>query len=214
MTDPVKFPGFQECEKQDPCTIAAYVELRLDPENPTGIILSSSWGDIPLDLKSIVKNGETITHLELAPEDDPTVVRYFREDGEIDCITGNELSRIISLQLLKDVDQTNPPSDGIVYQYDEATGLFQPFDLKTFVSNTNTALGRLQASITNLQNQINALDTRITAIETPPEGTPSDAVIAWGNRNIYGDVSNTNSHAHGVFTHNPSTDLVDDQYFS
>ena len=213
-TCPKKFPGFVPCEKIPACDVNAYVELQLDPENPTGIILSSSWGDVPIDLKSIVKAGETITHMELVPEENPTAIRYTRESGEVDCITGDELSRIISLQLLKDVDQTNPPSDGIVYQYDETTNLFQPFDLKTFVANTNLALGRLQASITNLQNQINTLDERVTAIETPPEGTPSDAVIAWGNRNIYGDYTNTNLKTHGVFTHNPSTELLDDQSFS
>lgn len=208
-TCPKKFPGFQPCEKIPACDVNAYVELQLDPENPTGVILSSSWGDIPLDLKSIVKNGETITHLELAPEDDPTVVRYFREDGEIDCITGDELSRIISLQLLKDVDQTNPPSDGIVYQYDETTGLFQPFDLKTFVSNTNTALGRLQASITNLQNQINA----ITAI-VPFWDTDKTTKVARGQINIISDPTNTNDKTYGLFTHDKNTDQYADEYFS
>ena len=86
--------------------------------------------------------------------------------------------------------------------------------MQTFIDNTNTAISRLNASITNLQNQINALDARVTAIETPPAGTPSDAVIAWGNRNVYGDISNTNNHQHGIFTHNPNTDLNDDLYFS
>lgn len=208
-TCPKKFPGFQPCEKIPACDVNAYVELQLDPENPTGVILSSSWGDIPLDLKSIVKNGETITHLELAPEDNPTVIRYFREDGEIDCITGDELSRIISLQLLKDVDQTNPPSDGIVYQYDETTGLFQPFDLKAFVAATNHTLNQLSANITNLQNQINA----ITAI-IPFWDTDKTMKLSRGTINIYSDVTNTNDKTDGIFTHDKSVDKVNDEYFS
>lgn len=209
MTDPVKFPGFTPCEKINACEVDAYVSLELDPENPTGVILSSSWGDIPLDLKSIVKAGETVTHLELAPEDNPTVIRYFREDGTYDCIPGDELSRIISLQLLKDVDQTNPPSDGIVYQFNETTSLFEPYDLKAFVAATNHTLNQLSASITNLQNQINA----ITAI-IPFWDADKTMKLSRGTINIYSDVTNTNDKTDGIFTHDKSVDKINDEYFS
>lgn len=214
-TCPKSFPGYQDCERLDPCLVNAYVELTLDPENPTGVILSSSWGDIPVDLLSVVKAGETITKLELVPENAPTAIRYMRENGEYDCITGDELSRIVSLQLLKDVDQTNPPEDGITYVFNGDTNLFEPYDIKTAITNINTVLGRLQASITNLQNQINSLDARIDVIEeklTPPTNTPSDARVAFGNRNVYGDYTNSDSHAHGIFTHDPTVDMADDTY--
>ena len=79
MVCPADFPGYEKCEKIDPCAVDAYVSLSLDPENPTGVILDSSWGTQRLDLESIVKAGETITHMELVPEDNPTAIRYTRE---------------------------------------------------------------------------------------------------------------------------------------
>lgn len=224
------FPGYQPCDKLDAQWIDAYAEIKLDPENPTGIILDTSWGEIHLDLASVVKAGETITHLDLAPADDPSVLRYKNEAGDYECITGDELSRIISMQYLKDVDQSAAPSDGIVYMYDEQTGKFKPYDLKTFVGNTNAHLGRLDASITNLQNQINALGDRVSALEgtVADQGNRLSAIenaifdwsgdkttkIARGNINVYGDNGNTNSHDHGIFTHDKNTNVNDDLYFA
>lgn len=224
------FPGYQPCDKLDAQWIDAYVEIKLDPENPTGIILDTSWGEIRLDLSGVVKAGETITHLDLAPADDPSVLRYKNEAGDYECITGDELSRIISMQYLKDVDQSAAPSDGIVYMYDEQTGKFKPYDLKTFVGNTNAHLGRLDASITNLQNQINALGDRVSALEdtVADQGNRLSAIenaifnwtgdkttkIARGNINVYGDNGNANSHDHGIFTHDKNTNVNDDLYFA
>ena len=206
---PAAFPGYQECDKLDPKWVDAYVEIKLDPENPTGIILDSSWGEIKLDLESIVKAGETVTHLDLAPADNPTVLRYKNEAGDYECISGDDLSRIISMQYLKDVSQTTPPSDGIVYMYNSNTELFEPFDLKTVVGDLNIYLGRLEQAITNLQN-------RVTDIENLIYNYPQDKVtkIPRGDINLYSDYTNTNSKAHGFFTHDPNTDVANDEYFS
>lgn len=209
MVTPITSLKRKECELIPGVRVAAYTDIRLDPDNPTGIILDTTWGETHLDIRGIVKNGETVTRLYLAPEEAPTVLKYEREDGQIDCITGDELSRIVSLQLLKDVDQATPPSDGIVYQYDESTQLFEPFDLKTFVTNTNLAIGRLQAAVTSLTNRLNDIERAIYGWDND-KNTP----IARGNINAYGDITNNNSHAHGIFTHDPSTDVVDDLYFS
>ena len=208
-TCPADFPGYEKCEKLDACAVDAYVSLALDPENPTGVVLDSSWGTIRLDLESIVKAGETITHMELVPENNPTAIRYTRESGEVDCITGDELSRIVSMQLLKDVDQTTPPSDGDVYIYNGTTNLFEPYDLKTAISNINTYLGRLEQAITNLDN-------RISDIENLIYNYPQDKVtkIPRGDINLYSDYTNTNSKAHGFFTHDPATDVANDEYFA
>lgn len=209
MVTPITSLNRKECELIPGTKIAAYVDIKLDPENPTGIVLESTWGEIHLDLRNIVKNGETITRLYLAPEENPTVLKYEREDGQIDCITGDELSRIISLQLLKDIDQTTPPSDGIVYQFDETTNLFEPFDLKTFVTNTNTAIGRLQTIVNTLTARLDAIESII-----PFWTTDKNMKLARGNINTYGDITNANSHAHGIFTHDPNTNITDDLYFS
>lgn len=208
-TPVVKFPGYQDCDKIDPCDVNAYINISLDPENPTGIILDSSWGEVKLDLLSIVKAGETVTHLELLPEDNPTLIRYTNEHGEYECITGDELSRIISLQLLKDVDQTTPPSDGDVYVYNSQTNLFEPYDLKTAITNLNTYLGRLEAEITSIKN-------RLTDIENIIPFWPQDKTtkVARGQINLISDPTNTNDKTYGLFTHDKDTDQYADEYFS
>lgn len=209
MICPADFPGYEKCEKLDACAVDAYVSLALDPENPTGVVLDSSWGTVRVDLESIVKAGETITHMELVPENNPTAIRYTRESGEVDCITGDELSRIISLQLLKDVDQTTPPSDGDVYMYNGQTNLFETYDLKTVIGDINNAIANINAAITNLRN-------RVTDIENLIYNYPQDKVtkIPRGDINLYSDYTNTNSKAHGFFTHDPNTDVANDEYFS
>lgn len=209
-TLPASFPGYQECDKLDPKWIDAYVEIKLDPENPTGIILDSSWGEIKLDLLSIVKAGETITHLELAPEDDPTVIRYINEAGDYECITGDELSRIISLHLLKDIDQSKTLENGDVYVYNSSTHLFEPYDVLTAVTNLNTYLGRLEAEITNIKNRLTTIEGKLT----PPADAPNDVKVAFGNINVYSDVSNTDLKTSGLYTHTLATDVTNDEYFS
>lgn len=213
-TPMASFPGYQECDKLDPRWVDAYTEIKLDPENPTGIILDTSWGEVHLDLQSIVKAGETVTHLELAPDSDPTVLRYTNEAGDYECITGDELSRIISLQLLKDVSQTTPPSDGIVYMYNGTTNLFEPFDLKTFVSNTNIVLGRIENSLTDLDNRLTAIENAIFNWATD-KNTP----IVRGVINVYGDknatfnaqgVATSLDKSHGLYSHDINTDALDD----
>ena len=209
MTPLAVFPGYEECDKLDPHWVDAYVELKLDPENPTGVILESSWGEVKVDLKSVVKAGETITHLDLAPENNPTVLRYKNEAGDYECISGDDLSRIVSMQLLKDVSQTTPPTDGIVYMYNGSTELFEPFDLKSTVGDLNVYLGRLEAAIIDLQN-------RVSDIESLIYNYPQDKAtkIPRGDINLYSDYTNTNSKAHGFFTHDPNTDVANDEYFS
>ena len=216
MVIPADFPGYEKCEKLDACAVDAYVSIALDPDNPTGVILDSSWGTVRVDLESVVKAGETITHMELVPENAPTAIRYTRESGEVDCITGDELSRIVSMHLLKDVDQTTPPSDGIVYMYNGNTNLFENYDLKTVINGLNATILQIQGALVNLQNQINAISTRVSDIENLIYNYPADKVtkIPRGDINLYSDYTNTNSKAHGFFTHDPSTDVANDEYFA
>lgn len=209
VTEAASFPGYQECDKLDPHWVDAYTELKLDPENPTGIILDTSWGESKVDLESVVKAGETVTHLDLAPENSPTVLRYKNEAGDYECISGDDLSRIISMTKLKDVTQDTAIADGDVYMYNGTTGKFEPFDLKSAVGDLNIYLGRLEQAITNLEN-------RVSDIENLIYNYPQDKVtkIPRGDINLYSDYTNTNSKAHGFFTHDPNTDVANDEYFS
>ena len=206
---PAAFPGYQECDKLDPKWVDAYVEIKLDPENPTGIILDSSWGEIKLDLESIVKAGETVTHLDLAPENNPTVLRYKNEAGDYECISGDDLSRIISLHLLKDVDQSKTLVNGATYVYNSHTQMFEPLEIASKLVDIDNALQ-------NIYNLISNLDGRISDIENLIYNYPQDKTtkIPRGDINLYSDYTNTNSKAHGFFTHDPNTDVANDEYFS
>lgn len=200
----------KECEKIDPSMVNAYLELKLDPMNPTGIILDSSWGESPIDLESIVKAGETKTYLHLDPSDNPEYLEYDGEDGVPQCIHGDDLSKIISLKYLKDVDSTTPPADGDVYMYDGDTNTFKTFNLKE-------VLGDVQSTLNNYRNRIHNLEARMTTVEhllVKPEGAPSDVSVTWGNINLYSDSTNNNVKTSGFYTHNPSTEKTNDEYFA
>lgn len=192
----------KECEKIDASDINAYLELRLDDQDPTKLILDSSWGETSVNLTDTVKAAETVTHLSLVPDcDEPTSLQYDPERGDPDCITGDDLSRIISMTKLKDVDQNTPPVDGDVYIYDN--GKWYTFNLQSFVNNVNNAIDNINASITNILNRI-----------APPEGIPGNARIMYGNINIYSDYTNNDVRNWGVFAHSTSNDIANDEFFA
>ena len=198
--------NYKDCEKIDGRKVNAYVDAHLDKENPVNFVLESTWGDTVVDLTDAVKAAETITHMELGEN----AIEYFSEDGHVDCIYGDDLSRIISMHLLKDVDITTPPADGDVYIFDETSNKFVTFNLAQ-------ALDVINGNITNLTAAVNNLKSRVTNIEqklTPPDNAPSDVKVAFGNINIYGDYTNANLRTSGVYTHDPTTTIPNDQYFA
>ena len=205
-----------ECCKTDANCINAYTDFHLDPENPAGLCLETSWGGGCLDLTSIVKAAETVTTLHLSPGEDPNCLEFEREDGQSDCITGDELSRIISMTKLKDVDQETAPTNGDVYMYNN--GKWYTFNLQNFVTNTNTAISNLQAAITQIQNQIAPIVNRWQL----PDGVPDSAKIMLGNINLYSDtgavinssgVATTLDKTHGIYGHSLNTDIAQDEIF-
>lgn len=216
MVTPIEEFNRKECELIDARKVNAFVDIELDPENPTGIILKTSWGDIKLDLKTIVKAGETVTRLYLAPEENPTVLKFEREDGEVDCITGDALSRIISMRLLKDVAQGEELTNGDVYMYDDQDDKFHKFNLQKFIDDTNLALQKVGGSITSIQSSITNLGNRITDIENAIYNWPEDKTtkIPRGNINIISDYTNSNNTNNGIFTHNPANMIPNDEYFA
>lgn len=206
----------ESCNKIDSNCVNAYVDFHLDPENPAGLCVETSWGGECLDLTSIVKAAETVTSLELSPADDPSCLVFNREDGQADCIEGDDLSRIISMTLLKDVDQETPPSNGDVYMYNN--GKWYAFDLQTFITNTNNTISNMQAAITQIQNQI----APIVARWQLPDGVPNDAKVMLGNINLYSDtgavinssgVATTLDKTHGIYGHSLNTDIAQDEIF-
>lgn len=201
------FNRIEDCDKIDPLCVDAYTDFDFDPDNETGICLHTPWGGNCLDLSDIVKAAETCTTMYLSPDDDPNCLVYEPECGDNICIHGDDLSRIISMQYLKDVDQTNAPTDGIVYMYDGNSGLFKPFDLKTALSNLDTAIQNINAAITNHGNRITNLELKLT----PPADAPSNVKVVFGNTNLYEDPNvvisegsgtvTTLDKSHGLYTH-------------
>lgn len=231
--------NYTPCPQIDPSQVAAAFDLYLDELTPNYLKLDTSWGCYGVDLTPALKFNETVTHLLLTAN----ALQYNREDygvegapnKGVDCISGDDLSRIISMRYLKDVSQATTPANGDVYMYSNVTNLFEPYDLQTFINETNTTLEQHQQAITQLQNKVTSLsqqftqlseyvtsqletiNNRLAVIEqtiAKPNGIPSDAVIAWGNRNIYGDYTNTNLRTAGIFTHSTTTTLANDQYFA
>lgn len=219
-----------ECDKIDSNCIDAYFDFHLDPENPAGLCAISSWGGECLDLTPLVKAAETVTHLYLSPEDTPNCLAFDREDGQTDCIHGDDLSRIISMTKLKDVDQETPPVNGDVYMYNN--GMWYTFNLQTYMNNTATTIANMQSAITNLQNRVANLENRLTTVENTLapianrfeifQNVPNDAKIMLGNINLYSDTnaSITSSgtitaldKSHGIYGHSLATDIAMDEIF-
>lgn len=212
-----------ECGKIDPNCINAYMDYHLDPNNPAGLCVETSWGGECLDLTSIVKAGETVTTLHLTPEDDPTCLQFEREDGQSDCIHGDDLSRIISLTKLKDVDQSVEPTNGDVLMYNN--GQWHMFNLQTYMNNTAITLNNMQATINNLQGRLTTVENTLAPIANRFEvftNVPNDAKIMLGNINLYSDtgaainssgaVTSLNKN-HGIYGHSLATDIAQDEIF-
>ena len=197
--------NYKDCEKIDGRMVNAYIDAHLDNENPVNLVIESTWGDSTVDLTDAVKAAETVTHMELGSN----AIEYFSEDGHVDCIYGDDLSRIISMHLLKDVDINRPPVDGDVYIYDGTKQKFVTFNL-------SEALDTIAGNITNIMGDINNLKSRVANIEltlTKPENIPADARIAWGNINNYGDYTGAGLKTSGIYTHDPTTNVPNDQMF-
>lgn len=213
------FNRIEDCDKIDARCIDAFTDFNLDPDSDTGLCLHTSWGGDCLDLTDIVKAAETCTTLYLSPEGAPNCLVYEPECGDNICINGDDLSRIISMQYLKDVSQDTPPSDGIVYIYDGATNLFQPFDLKTTVTNINTAIQNINSAISNLQSRMATVEAKLT----PPADAPEGVKVVFGNINEYSDPNvvisegsgtvTTLDKNHGLYTHTLASNAYGDEIF-
>ena len=202
----------KDCEKIDANCINAYVDYHLDEEDPAGLCVNTSWGGGCLDLTSIVKAAETVTSLELTPTENPTCLTLNREDGQADCIHGDDLSRIISMTKLKDVDQTTPPVNGDVYIY--KNGKFYTFNLQQYMDDTANTINNMQAAIRQLQVLLNYWQV--------PEGLPANAKIMLGNINLYSDTNaaiNSNGTVqslnknNGIYGHDLDIDRAQDEIF-
>lgn len=212
------FNRIDDCDKIDAKCIDAFAEFDFNKDSNTGICLDTSWGSNCLDLTEIVKNAESCTTLYLSPDENPNCLVYEKEEkcGDNDCIDGDDLSRIISMQKLKDVSQTLEIANGNVYMYNSETEMFEPFDLATVIGNLNTAITNLAATFNNLNNRI----TRLEEILTPPSDLPEGAKVSWGNINLYSDhnaVIDANGNVvsldktHGLYTHNLSDNAQEDE---
>lgn len=222
------FNRIDDCNKIDPLCIDAYTDFELDPDNEAGLCLHTPWGGDCLDLTSIVKAAESCTTLYLSPEDNPNCLVYEPEEkcGDNICIHGDDLSRIISMTKLKDVDQSTQIGDGNVYVYNSTTGKFEPYNLVQQITNLNTAIQNINAAITNLQGRVSGLEGRMTVVEeklTPPADAPANVKVVFGNINDYSDPNvvinegsgtvTTLDKTHGLYTHTLASNAYGDEIF-
>lgn len=215
------FNRIEDCNKIDPLCIDAYTDFELDPDNDTGLCLHTPWGGDCLDLTSIVKAAESCTTLYLSPDENPNCLVYEPEEkcGDNICIHGDDLSRIISMTKLKDVDQDTQIGNGEVYVYNSTTNKFEPYDLITNITNLNTAIQNLTATISNLQGRVSVLEQKLT----PPADAPDNVKVVFGNINEYSDPNvvisegsgtvTTLDKTHGLYTHTLASNAYGDEIF-
>lgn len=217
MSSVTDFNRIDDCDKISADCINA--EMKWEQTDDTTVCLYTSWGDFCIDFTEIVKNAETCTTLYLSPEENPNCLVYEPECGDNICITGDELSRIISMTKLKDVDQTTVPTNGDIYIYDGTTDLFKTYNLSDFITNYNTTIQNLNQAITNLQNRVTNLETKLT----PPADAPADVSVVFGNINEYSDPNvvisegsgtvTTLDKTHGLYTHLLANNAYGDEIF-
>lgn len=220
MSTVADFNRIDDCDKIDSQCIDAFSSLTLDEE---GILcVETSWDKQCIDLAQAVKDYESCTSLYLSPEENPNCLVYEKEErcGDNDCIHGDDLSRIISMQYLKDVAQTGEePEDGIVYMYNEQTHLFEPYDLKTTITNINTAIQNIQQTLANHESRLQVIEEKLT----PPADAPANVKVVFGNINDYSDPNvvinegsgtvTTLDKTHGLYTHLLADNAYGDEIF-
>lgn len=220
MSTVADFNRIDDCDKIDSQCIDAFSSLTLDEEGT--LCVETSWGKQCIDLAQAVKDYESCTSLYLSPEENPNCLVYEKEErcGDNDCIHGDDLSRIISMQYLKDVAQTGEePEDGIVYMYNEETHLFEPYDLKTTITNINTAIQNIQQTIANHERRLQVIEEKLT----PPADAPDNVKVVFGNINDYSDPNvvinegsgtvTTLDKTHGLYTHLLADNAYGDEIF-
>lgn len=218
MSTIADFNRIEDCNKIDPLCVDAFLDVNLDPNNESVLCVNSSWGGACIDLSEVSKLNETLTTLYLSPTENPNCLVYEPERGDNICIHGDDLSRIISMQYLKDVDQNTAVEDGDVYMFDDTTKLFVPFDLKTALNNINTAITNINGAITNLQNKVTTIEQKLT----PPADAPNDVKVMFGNINIYSDsnaavdqsgTATSLDKNHGLYSHLLANSVYGDELF-
>lgn len=205
MSTVADFNRIDDCDKTDARCIDAFSEVRLDEDGT--LCVETSWGKQCVDMHQMVRDHESCTSLYLSPDENPNCLVYEKEErcGDNDCIHGDDLSRIISLRLLKDTEQAEL-TDGDCYIYNSETDMFELYPLKTTIQNIQTAIQNINAAISNLQSRMAVVEAKLT----PPADAPSDVKVAFTNINILSDygavvndqgVATTLNKNHGVYGH-------------
>lgn len=213
------FNKIEDCDKLDPLCIDAFSSLTLDED---GILcVETSWDKQCIDLAQAVKDYESCTSLYLSPEENPNCLVYEKEErcGDNDCIDGDDLSRIISMTKLKDVDQSTQIGDGNVYVYNSTTGKFEPYNLVQQITNINTAIQNIQQTLANHESRLQVIEEKLT----PPADAPANVKVVFGNINDYSDPNvvinegsgtvTTLDKTHGLYTHLLADNAYGDEIF-
>lgn len=156
---------YDPCCKIDAADIDAYFNLYLDEENLSHLWYDTPWGKDFVDLKPALEAAMVAGRLELYPEDNPTSLRYVK-GGAYDDILGQDLSRIVWMQYLKDTDQSKKPADGEVYMFNATTELFELFNLTSVLADFDARIKALDARVTALEINYQGFEDTLAGIES------------------------------------------------
>ena len=103
--------------------------------------------------------------------------------------------------------------------YNSETNLFEPYDLKTTITNINTAIQNINATLSNHENRIHQIELKLT----PPADAPDNVKVVFGNINDYSDPNvvisegsgtvTTLDKTHGLYSHTLASNAYGDEIF-
>ena len=103
--------------------------------------------------------------------------------------------------------------------YNSQTNLFEPYDLKTAITNINTAIQNIRQTIANHESRLQVIEQKLT----PPADAPANVKVVFGNINDYSDPNvvinegsgtvTTLDKTHGLYTHLLADNAYGDEIF-
>lgn len=156
---------YNPCCKIDAADIDAWFGLYLDEDNLSHLWYDTPWGKDYVDLKPALEAAMVAGKLELYPEQNPNSLRYVKGSA-YDEILGEDLSRIVWMRHLKDVEQGEKLTDGDVYMYDATTELFRAFNLTSVLNAFDSRINDLDARVSALEINYQSFNSLLEGIES------------------------------------------------
>lgn len=193
------------------CFKEPFAQLEPVDGNPTSINLYSSSGNSTVDLKPMIKAGETDTQFCINKDQKQLEYKsehYHQKKREMDIV---EL--ICLWQLMKIEDHGNAekdPATGDVYMYDKATGQWKKYPLQAKLDSIDNTINQLSQAVENLTQAVANLADRVSSIENLIYDYPNDKTtkIPRGNMIFRYSVDNGANYKYFIKSADETTDNV------